>query len=214
MSYTPKLLVAALLALGLALPAQAEEVRRMSQSYFAGDAQKAKVRLTFGSLEVHGTTERNAEVELIIHCRRENLEKCTRRAERIRLQPRLSGDTLFLDLKNTPRGQAQGLDATMKVWLPSRLGVEIDLSGGDVQVQGMRSHLEIDTGGGNIEATLVQDDLAYVKVDVGFGNADLWTRDGSRIVGSGFPKSINWHGAGTARVEVDLGGGEAEIRLE
>ncbi|MDA8016822.1 MAG: hypothetical protein MPN21_05170 [Thermoanaerobaculia bacterium] len=205
-----------LLALGLGFVSatQAEEVRRVEQSYFAGDAERVKVRLTFGSLEVIGTTDRDAQVELIIDCRREDLDKCRRRAERIRLQPRISRGTLHLNLKNTPRGQAQGLGATMKVRIPRHLGLEIDVSGGDVSVHGMTSHLEIDTGGGDIEATFPQDQVEYVKIDVGFGSADLWTKDGNRIEGSGFPKSITWRGTGTARVEVDLGGGEAEIRLQ
>ena len=186
----------------------------MEQSFFAGDAERVKIDLTFGSLEVMGTSDRNAEVELIIECRREDLAKCTRRAERIRLQPRISGGTLKLNLKNTPRGQAQGLDATMKVWLPSHLGLEIGMSGGDVTVIGMTSHLEIDTGGGNVNATFPQNQVEYVKIDVGFGKANLWTKDGNRIQGSGFPKSITWRGSGTAKVEVDMGGGEAEIRLQ
>jgi hypothetical protein len=190
------------------------DVRHMSQSYFAGDAQRVKIHLTFGSLEVEGTSERNAEVELTIQCRRDDVEKCRSRAERIRLQPSISKGTLHLNLKNTPRGQAQGLDAVMKVRLPSNLGLEVDISGGDVTVHGMTSDLEIDSGGGDVEATFPQDRVEYVKIDVGFGHASLWTKDGNRIEGSGFPRSITWRSTGTAKVEVDMGGGGAEIRLQ
>ena len=212
-----RLLVLLAVALGctfFASSATAEEVRRVEQSYFAGDSERVKISLTFGSVEVTGTSERNAEVELVISCRREDLAKCTRRAERIRLQPRISRGVLKLKLKNTPRGQVQGLDATMKVRIPSDLGLEIDLKGGDVTVQGMTSHLEIDSGGGDVEVTFPQSQVEYVKIDVGFGSADLWTKDGNRIEGSGFPRSITWRGTGTAQVEVDMGGGEAEIRLQ
>lgn len=208
--------VAAVLLVSLFLPAtaSADEVRRVEQSYYAGDATRVEVQLSFGSLQVYGTDDRNAEVEFVITCRREDMQKCERRAERIRLQARLHGDTLHLELKNTPRGQIQGVDAHMKVWIPRRHGLEIDVSGGDIRVEGMRSHLEIDSAGGRVEVLYPQDDAKYVKVDVGFGEADLWTRDGSRIEGAGFPKGINWRGTGHAEVEIDLGGGEADIRLE
>lgn len=208
--------LAAVLLASLLAPAtaSAEEVRREEQSYYAGDATRVEIHLSFGSLQVYGTDDRNAEVEFVITCRRQDRAKCDRRAERILLQARLHGDTLHLELKNTPRGQIQGLDAHMKVWIPRRHGLEIDVSGGDIRVEGMRSHLEIDSAGGQVEVLFPQDEAKYVKVDVGFGEADLWTRDGSRIEGAGFPKGINWRGTGHAEVEIDLGGGEADIRLE
>ena len=190
------------------------ETRRIEQTFFAGNARSVEVDLTIGSLSIEGTDGRDAEVHLILTCDRADAELCERRANRIRLVPRLSGDHLSFRLKNTPRGLAGGIGAEMRLKIPRRLALEVDIAGGDVFITGMRHHIEVDSAGGDIDIGGVpQSGLQSVKVDVGIGKADLWLRDG-HIKGSGFPRSITWRGSGSARIELDLGAGNANVRLE
>jgi hypothetical protein len=53
-----------------------------------------------------------------------------------------------------------------------------------------------------------------VNVDVGFGRADLLLPDQTRVEGSGFPKRVDWKGTGPAFLEIDIGTGDATIRLQ
>lgn len=197
-----------------AVAEDAVEVRRLERSFFAGNIEKFEIDVTLASLSVVGIADgRDAEVEVILSCRRRNDAKCQKRAQRIRLAPRLKGSKIAMRLKGTSRAQAGGIEAHMKVRLPERLALEIDMAGGDVVVQNMLNNVEIDSAGGNIEFFGSQDRIAYFKVDVGFGNGDLWLRD-SKIEASGWPRSIDWKGNGQAKVEIDLGGGTIKARLD
>lgn len=214
---TPRVALPLALIVVLALvspPADAEEVRRLEQTYFVGDATWLELDQTLGSVRVEGVEDsRSVEVEMIVTCTVDDIERCREKAERLRLAPRVSGDVLAVRLKNTPRGRLFGLDAEMVVRAPRNMALEIDLGGGDVFVEKMISHLEIDSGGGDVDVVFPQDRVKQVKIDVGLGNAELWLRD-SKVEGRGFPRSIDWTGSGVAEIEIDLGGGDARVRLE
>ncbi len=207
------LLVACLLPASSGFAAD-KETRRIHQAYFAGNVDKVEISVTLAALSVEGVEDgRQAEVEVLLRCARQDDEKCLRRANRIALAPRIRGSKLALRLKGTPRGQAGGIEAEMRVKLPSHVALEIDVAGGEMSVKGMRHHVEIDSGGGNIDYFGEQDAIGSFKVDVGFGKGTLWLREGS-IEASGWPRSITWKGTGESKVEIDLGGGEIKARLD
>ena len=150
---------------------------------------------------------------MTIECRREDLEKCRRRAERIRLRPRTKKSTLVVKLKNTPRGRVQGLKARIRLKVPRDLALDVNVRGGGVWVGGMESHVEIDSLAGDVALTHRQELVESLKVDVGAGDADLWLAD-SRVKGHGFPRTLRWYGSGPARINVDVGTGDVAVRLE
>lgn len=207
-----------LLLLGFAfswppVAAGAEPILTIEQHFFAGGATAVDIELVIGSLRIEGFSGRNVEVVVELTCTRTDEEKCRRRAERIRLRPRLSGEKLYLALENTPRGRAGGIEATMKVRMPKQMGVEIDIGGGDMKIDGVLGDIEIDSAGGSVELKGVQDSVGSFKADVGFGKGKLYLRDG-RVEAAGLPRSITWRGPGRQQIEIDLGGGEITARLE
>lgn len=190
------------------------EVRRVEQSFFAGNVEKIEIDVTLASLSVVGVEGgTQADVEVSLTCDRNDNAKCLRRAERIRLAPRLRGKKMALRIKGTSRGQVGGIEAHMKVKIPAQVALEVDIAGGEVVIQGMRHHVEVDSGGGNIDFFAEQDLIGSFNVDVGFGKGTLWLRD-SKIEAAGWPRSISWKGPGQAKVEIDLGGGEIKARLD
>jgi len=203
------------LAAGLAPdPAAAQvEVRTLHQRYLLGDAAKLDVDLSLGDLTIEASDGESVEVDLRFACVREDLERCRRQAERIRLVPRVRGRIFHVRLAKTPRGRMHGIKAEMRMRIPRRVQLEVDIRAGDVFVTGMQSHLEIDGGVSNVDVIAGRDRTASVKVDVGAGKAELWLGDG-RIEGTGFPRSLTWKGSGTSKIEVDLGSGNVRVRLE
>ncbi len=205
---------AAALALSPPLAAQHQQVRTLRQELLPGDATQVHVNLSFGSLTVEGTRGKTVEVELALDCSRVDLEVCKTRAERIRLAPRMKKGELRVKLKNTPRGRLRGIRARMTVKMPSHVPLEVDVRGGGVYVTGLVSHVNVNSGGGDVDVLHQRDKTAVVDVDVGFGQADLWLGDG-RVQGTGWPKSITWQGSGSARIDVAVvGAGDVSIRLE
>lgn len=197
----------------LALPATAEPVRTFEQTYFIGDAEEVEVDLTIGSITIEGVEDTYVRAEVRLSCDRADAIKCRERAGRIQLAARTSGQELRLDLEGTPRGKVGGITAEVIVKVPRHLDLDVELGGGDILVRGMHGNVEIDSGGGNVDYFGEQDRIRSFEVDLGFGEADLWLRDG-HIEGGGFPKAINWKGSGTVDVEIDVAGGNVTAKLE
>lgn len=190
-----------------------EEVRQIESRVFTGDANQVHVDLAFGSVTVEGVRGRDLEAVVAIHCHRQNLDKCRARAEKIRLRPRMKGDTLVVKLKHTPKGRMQGLKAHVRLRVPRRLGLDINVRGGGVRVDGMRGGVEIDSVAGDVEVSHKRQRVEWVKVDVGIGDADLHLPD-SRVKGHGFPRKLRWYGEGPARINIDIGTGDVTVRLD
>jgi hypothetical protein len=189
------------------------QVRTIHRSIFPGDAAMVKLDLSLGDIEIEGTDGRNIEVEILIFCHRENLAVCTTRAQRIYVAPRSKRGNLNINLKRTPKNRAQGVSARMRVKVPRHLSLEVDVTGGNVEISGMEGSMEVDGLSSNVDIVHRRHQIGQVKLNVGVGKADLWLGEG-RIEGRGFPRSVRWSGSGTSEIEVDLGTGDIAVRLE
>ena len=204
----------ATLAAALAAPALAQvEIQSFEQSYVVGDATRLKVDVAFGELTVTGTDGNEVEVEFQLECSRQDLDKCRRRAEKIRVVPRIKGSTFRVHLDHTPRGRIQGIKATMTLRVPRRLALVVNFQGGDVFIDGMGSDIEADGTAGNIDVVAPRDTAGRVTVSVAVGKAELWLGDG-HIKGTGFPRRIDWQGSGASRLLLDVETGDVRVRLE
>ncbi len=204
------------LALATALPAAAEPVavRTLRQEIALGDAAKVHTRLSIGDMRIEGTDGGKVEVELTLTCTRVDPEVCKRRAEWVRLAPRMKKRELRVKLKKTPKARLRGIQAQMTVRIPRQVPVEVDVTAGTLTIRGMQSHLNINSGGGDVDVTAVRSGAREVNIDIGFGKADLWLGE-ERIKGTGWPKALNWTGIGDADIEIDVvGGGNVSVRLE
>ncbi len=189
------------------------EIKTFQQRYVLGTADLVNVDMSFGEIRVEGYDGSEVEVEFRLTCKREDLEKCRRRAERLRLVPRVKGRKLVVRLEKTPRGKIQGIRALLVLRVPSDVALDVDLRSGEVFVESMRSDVEIDVAFGDADLVAKHDGVGDVDVDVVAGKAELWLGDG-HLKGSGWPRSIKWRGPGESRINVDVGTGKARVRLE
>lgn len=199
--------------LGAAASAAEVEIKTFQQPYLLGEAHLVNVDMSFGEIRVEGSDGSEVEVEFRLFCKREDLEKCRRRAERLRLVPRVKGQKLVVRLRKTPRGKIQGIRALLLLRVPRNVPIDVDLRSGQVFVNGMRSDVEIDVAFGDADLVAKHGLVGDVDVDVVAGRAELWLGDG-HLKGSGWPRSIKWRGPGESRINVDVGTGKARVRLE
>ncbi len=209
----PLLILCFLPCLASAAAAQ-DQVRKVHQTYFAGDLRRVEVDLAIASLRIEGTDGNNVEVELTLDCTRQDATKCQQRASQIQIHPRQTQDKLRVDLRNTPTGRLGGIQASMVVKMPRNLDLEVDFTGGDVNVTDILGNIEIDTGTGAVDVTYPQDLAGKVKVALGAGSGELLLRDGSKVGASGWPRSIHWQGPGSRTIEVDGGASYVTVRLK
>ena len=208
------LLIATALLTAAAAGGEQVEVRSLHQQLLLGDATQVQVKLSFGDITVEGFAGSSVEIDMALDCDRQDMEACKRRAERIQLAPRIRRGDLQVRLDRTSRARLRGVKARLKVRIPSHVPLEVDVNSGDVYVTGLTSHVNVNSGAGDVDVLARRDRTALVNVDIGLGTADLWLGDG-RVKGSGWPRSIDWRGAGEAEINVDVvGTGDVSIRLE
>ncbi len=206
-------LISAALGSAPAAHASGVEVRTLSQEVHAGDVGKVEVDFSIGDLRVEGTTGSEVEVEVKLFCKRNNVEKCKARAQRLYMVPRRRGSRLDLLLKRTSAARAQGISADILVKMPKHLEFEADLNGGDVVIEGIENGIQINGVAGDVDISHRRHLVGKVAIDVGIGKVDLWLGDG-RIEGTGFPRSLKWTGTGAAPIDVNLGNGKVNLRLD
>lgn len=199
--------------LGAATSKTEVEIFSSENRYFLEGARRIDVNLGFGEVRVEGGEGSHVGVDFRLTCTRQDLEKCGRRAERIRVVPRIRKGKFVVRLKHTPRGVIQGLRAHVTLTVPRGVPLDVDMVGGDVFVTKIDADVVIAGAGGDVDVVARHETIGNVNVKVVAGKAELWMGDG-HMKGAGFPRSIRWRGPGASRIDIDLGTGDARVRLE
>ncbi len=198
----------------VAAPARAQvEIHSDQHAYVLGDARQVKVALAFGEVQIEGTDGAEVEVDFRLTCSRKNLDKCRQRGQKIRIVPRLRKGRFVIKMAHTRKGKIQGLKGHVKIKVPRSVPLDVDLTSGDVFVTHMLADVVIAGVNGDVDVVTEQDSAGKVSVMVVAGKAELWLGEG-HMKGAGFPRSIKWQGPGSSRINIDLGTGDARVRLE
>ncbi len=90
----------------------------------------------------------------------------------------------------------------------------MELGVGRIDIQGFNNDITVDQGIGELHVTMAESRVSSVDIDAGLGEANL-RYTGGRMAASGiFDNDLRWNeGNGAARVRLDLGIGEVELRL-
>lgn len=202
------------LALTAPLAANAGEipVRRVAQTFPAGDFKEARLDIPVGELEVVAGDGSQVSVDVEFRCGREG--RCREAAKDVRVLVTSTGDQFKLRMTDWPKLSGRGLSVRVKVAVPASLPVNADLGVGELRVEGLEGNLMADIGVGEASVDLPAAAVGSVDLDVGIGDATL-RADGKRRSSSGVgAKAIHWSdGKGQSRVNVDCGVGEAAVTL-
>ena len=223
------------IALAIAAPISAAAPRILDGRVPAVDLETVRIDAGVGDIEitaVDGADEVSVTVEL--KARRggffSSLKKAQAEVDEAEL--RLDVSRGVLRLKISTESDDRHFEERWTVELPARLGCNLDLGVGDIDVRGTSGDLTADLGVGDLTAVTVSGDL---NIDIGVGGAsveaaaaDYGAVDGSggvgdaqltvrgeRISSSGFVgKSAEWTGSGERIIEISVGVGDAKVTLE
>ena len=222
-------------ALVLATPAAAGAPRILEGSVPANGLETVHLDAGIGDIEitaVKGTDEVSFEVQL--KPRRggffSSMKKAQREVDEAELRMDVSKGVLRLEIEI--ENDDRHFEEKWTLELPARLGFNLDLGVGDVDIRGLSGNLTVDIGVGELRAESVSGDInidvgvgdASVKAAAadygsvagsgGVGNAQLTVR-GEKISSSGFiGKSAEWTGDGAHVIEISVGVGDAKVTLE
>lgn len=200
------------------LPARADDIapiRTIDQSIPIEGVSSLHTILRIGDLSVQGTEGTNATAQVKIDCVSSDKERCREAAGKIGLAWVRDDQVLRLRVTGTSRLSSRHIHIEARLEVPANLPLEIDVGAGDVHLAQTTSDVEIDIGAGDATVQLAKSAIRVVQLDVNGGEAQL-TADGATVEGSGLVhKALNWtQGEGKAILEIDIGSGDARVRLD
>jgi len=210
----PLVLAAAALALAPAVAA-AREHRELSESFQYLRGQTVRLDFPVGELEIEASSGDKVEVELRAECRWDN-SRCYAALEDVRIVSRSSDRRLSIEIegdKNWGRGKLE-LEGTIRVPRQAELDVEFGI--GELEIDDFEGDVRVDMGIGDVTVRADASKVRSVDIDAGIGEATLsGVRENVRgrrslLIGA----EVSWDdGSGGSRIVVDLGIGDAKVRL-
>jgi len=199
----------------LAAPVAAAD-RTIAESYRLTGDQDVRLDFPVGELRFVGAEGDALEIEIDIRCKR-STARCRDAMEEIELVAHEGARRLTLEVDRHPKWLWDSLELEGEVHLPSARPLTVDMGVGELEIDGLTADLTIDMGVGEVWIAMPAAAVRTLRVDVGVGDANARFPDGraegsrSLLVGS----ELFWDdGPGDARVHVDLGVGEVEVRLD
>ena len=221
--------------LAVATPVAAGAPRILEGNVPVNGLETVQLDAGVGDIEitaVEGTNEVSIEVQL--KPRRggffSSMKKAQREVDEAELRMDVSKGVLRLEIET--ESDDRHFEENWTLELPARLGFNLDLGVGDVDVRGLSGKLTVDIGVGEIRAEGVSGNL---NIDVGVGDASVeaaaadygsvagsggignarLTVRGEKISPSGFVgQSAEWAGEGAHVIEISVGVGDAKVTLE
>lgn len=220
------------LAVVAAAPAQGGE-RTLSKIVAVSSVERVSVDAGVGSLDVAPAPGDQLMVSVRLKPRRggifSSMERALEQVEEAELVDETVGDTLYLEV-SAPSGDRR-FEERWILQLPRDLHVDLEIGVGDISVRDIAGDIAAEVGvgdvtivagGGDISIELgvgdaeiegMADTFGAVEASGGVGEADIVVR-GQKISRGGFVgHEASWTGDGDARIAVEVGVGEAVVRL-
>jgi hypothetical protein len=208
------------LASGLA-PALARDGDRASErtvrrTFAVPAGQDLHFDLAWGELQIEPTDSAAVEVVVSAECRRDG-ERCRRRLSDIDVSASTRRQRLEIEVTGMSKWETAKAQVRIVVRVPRRHGLSVAMGAGECVVEGLASDLKVDLGAGEIRVRMPEDAVRSADLSAGVGETTLRLGDGevaehrSHLVGS----TVRWdEGAGEARLELHVGAGEVDVRLD
>ena len=206
-------LIAALL-LGALSPARAEDLGTLEGGWPARDIDEIRVEFPVGTLIIESSDEPDIRAQLGVRCKHDG-RRCFERSKDLRLVTQVAGRTRHLKLEGMPKFGNHGLEVTLRVAVPKALGVEAEMGVGDCRIEGIVRDLHVELGVGDVNVALRERDVRSVRLTVGVGDAKLHHGNQAQVVSGLLGRKVRWEeGTGGARVSIELGVGDVDVRLD
>ena len=185
-----------------------------SHTFSAENLDELYIDFPIGELEIEGTSGVDIEVEVSIECDGWRARSCRQRAEQVELEPTRDGDRLELSFSGYSRWRNRGMNINMKVRLPAPLDLAVDMSIGELDLRALAGNVIVDMSIGEVSLRMRQEDVGHLSMDTGIGESSLLTPAGRSESAGLFTRELQWdRGQGEARIRIDLGIGEVDVRL-
>ena len=222
------ILFMSMMILAAAVAADAADSRTLTQTVAKDSITRLNLDSGIGDVEIEAIAGADEiTVEVVLSPRRGGFFSSKRRAEQeveaATLSAKIDGDRLDDDRR---------FEENWSIAIPSDVAVRLNHGVGDILVRGASAGVDIESGVGEVRVEVSEGDVsveigvgtAVVRSDAsayasaegaaGVGDARLTVR-GEKISSGGFVgHAASWEGDGASHIEVEVGVGDAIIRLD
>ncbi len=201
----------------LSVPARADvEVRSITRSFEVTSGQEIELDLPLGDVVVTAGDADRVEIEIIVTCGSSS-RRCRERAEEIRLDEANRGRRLRLEVEGYSNRLTNRPRVEVHLSIPAANALAVEIGVGSMRVEDLVGEIRIDLGVGKVTAFVDPEQIGSIRLSVGIGSADIHPRSRNQR-SSGFlflGNEVYWEeGDGKGRIIVDVGVGEAMVRLD
>lgn len=187
----------------------ADNYKNINRTLDADELDSLRIEFSVGELEVEIWDGDSIELDIELTSERNWLSWRRRKVEDIELEVRTSGDELFLGIDEGK------LNQHWVVKMPAKLALDVELGVGEIRIDGLDNNLAVELGVGEIEVITATDNFDHIDASVGVGDATLrGFGSGTENERSFVSADAHYEGRGDYTIEVELGVGDALVRLD
>lgn len=179
-------------------------------------AELIRLNVPTGDVEITGTTGNSITATVTAVCQKENQQNCYQMLKELGWSKKTGSIT---ELSLTPAGITRYDHVTIKVKLgvPNDKKLEVNLSAGELRIEGTSACLTANVNAGEINIKLKESQLASAELKAKVGEVKLTTATGGTIEGDRsllVGASLEWNkGTGACHTKANVLAGEAQIVL-
>jgi len=210
------------------------DLRTLSETFDATGVEELSIEAGVGRLDVAAGSDDEISIQIALKPRRggffSSMKRSQEEVDAAEITSEIIGGKLYVEVSSDSGDRR--FEERWSVRMPARLALEAELGVGDVRIDGVEGGVEIDVGVGDVEVEVSRGD---VSIELGVGDADIWGLvtsyrsveasggvggadirvRGEDISESGFVgHRSSWTGDGESEIDVEVGVGDATIRLE
>jgi hypothetical protein len=211
------LILAAIALVLLAVPVAADvDVRSIERSFEVDSDQQIILKLPLGEVEVVAGDQNRVEIEIVVTCGNSSA-RCRSRAEEIRLEDANRSRSLILEIEGYSNKLTNRPGVEVRLRIPADSEFRSEVGVGSMRVENLTGDVSIEVGVGDVRAYVDPDRIGSIRLEVGVGSAEIRPEPRDQW-SSGFlflGNEVYWdEGAGKSHIRVDVGVGEAMVRLD
>lgn len=187
----------------------ADNYKNINKTLDADDLDSLRIEFSVGEVELEIWDGDSIELDIELKAERSWLSWRPRKVEDIELEVRTSGGELFLGIDENKLQQQWVLK------VPAKLALDIEIGVGEIRIDGLDNNLSLELGVGEIEVIAATDNFDHIDAAVGVGEATLrGFGSGTENERSFVSADAHFEGRGEYYIEVELGVGEAMVKLD
>ena len=209
-------LATALILLATSSAASAEKSKELIENYTLEPEQRLRIDVPVGELRIVPGKGQKIEVDLRVTCKWGS-SNCDKALEDIHIESRSTDRRLTLEVEGFPKWHMKWLQTEGTIRVPVAASLDVDMGVGELEIEGLQGDQRIDLGVGEVTVWVDKAIVHSVAIDAGVGDAQLHGTDRpvqehrSMLIGS----ELYWNdGPGEAKINVDVGVGEASVWLD